>query len=88
MSNVIASDVQGQYIDSPLVTLFELEINGSFVYFHSGVDTSLGDVKFISLDGSTVNTYVPLPIEIDKMQIQADGAQSRPEITMANVTKT
>ena len=86
MSNVIASDVQGQYIDSPIVTLFELEINGSFVYFHSGVDVSLGDIQFISLDGSTVNTYIPLPIEIDNMEIQADGAQSRPEITMANVT--
>ena len=86
MSNVIASDVQGSYIDSPLITLFELEIDGSFVYFHSGVDYSLDDLQFVSLDGTAINTYTPLPITIDGMLLQADGAQARPTITMANVT--
>ena len=86
MSDIIASDVQGHYVDSGLVTLFELEIDGVYAYFHAGVDETLGSVQFVSRDGTAINTYTPLPIEIEGMEIQADGAQSRPTITMANVT--
>ena len=86
MSDIIASDVQGHYIDSALVTLFEIEIDGDYAYFHAGLDENLAELQFVSIDGTTINTYSALPIVIDGMEIQADGAQSRPTITMANVT--
>jgi len=87
MSDIIASDVQGHYVDSALVTLFELELDGgTYAHFHAGVDELLDEVQFVSMDGTVINTYIPLPIMIEGMEIQADGAQSRPTVTMANVT--
>ena len=85
MSDIIASDVQGHYVDSALVTLFELELEGTYVFFHAGLDELLDEVQFVSIDGTAINTYTPLPMMIDGMEIQADGAQSRPTVTMANV---
>jgi lambda family phage minor tail protein L len=86
MSDIIASDVQGHYVDSGLVTLFEIEIDGAYAYFHAGLDEVLDNVQFLDRDGSAMRTYLALPILIDGMEIAADGAQSRPTITMANVT--
>ena len=86
MSDIIASDVQGHYIDSALISLFEIEVQGTYVFFHSGLDETLEEVQFVSRDTTTINTYQALPIVIDGIEIQADGAQSRPSITMANVT--
>jgi len=86
MSDIIASDVQGHYVDSGLVTLFEIEIDGAYAYFHAGLDEDLDNVQFLDRDGSAMRTYLALPILIDGMEIAADGAQSRPTITMANVT--
>ena len=77
MSDIIASDVQGHYVDSALVTLFELELDGgTYAHFHAGVDELLNEVQFVSIDGTVINTYTPLPITIEGMEIQADGAQS------------
>ena len=86
MSDIIASDVQGHYVDSGLVTLFEIEIDGAYAYFHAGLDEDLDNVQFLDRDGSAMRTYLALPILIDGMELAADGAQSRPTITMANVT--
>ena len=47
MSNVIATDVQTQEIDSALVELFEITLpNGTTLYFHPGLDSDLTDVQF------------------------------------------
>jgi|TARA_R110000744_G_scaffold98835_2_gene191059 lambda family phage minor tail protein L len=86
MSDIIATDVQGHYVDSSLVTLFEIEIDGAYAYFHAGLDEDLDNVQFLDRDGSAMRTYLALPILVDGMEIAADGAQSRPTLTLANVT--
>ena len=87
MSNLIATDLQGQTIDSPLVDLFELTLpDGTEIFFHPGVDNNLNTLQFRSLDNSTINTYIALPVVMDGIDIQAGGAMNRPTLTMANVT--
>jgi len=146
MSNVIATDVQTQEIDSGLVELFEVTLpNGTTLYFHPGIDSDLTDVQFrdktepanpviagtfivgtiysiinggtnadptnYTLIGAANNTagttftatgvgsgtgqatqvnhtirdYIPMPMVIDGLEIQADGASSRPAFTIANI---
>lgn len=71
--------VQLHDVGGGLVRLFEISLNGSTLYFHPGVDENLTDITF---DG---NTYVAFPIEITGMEVNADGALNRPELTVANV---
>ena len=147
MSNVIATDVQTQEIDSALVELFEITMpDGTTLYFHPGVDDDLTDVRFrdrvapstipvvagnfvigniytiVSTGGSstnftligaadndedtvftatgagtgtgtatqsptsyTIRDYSPMPMLIDGLELQADGASNRPSLTVANV---
>jgi lambda family phage minor tail protein L len=146
MSNVIATDVQTQEIDSALVELFEVTLpNGTTLYFHPGLDSDLTDVQFrdktaptapvlagnfivgysytikttgpsgsnthypsigaannnvgtvftatgvgTGLGLATQNThtsrdYNPMPMMIDGLSLQADGASSRPAFTVANI---
>ena len=56
MSDIIASDVQGHYIDSALISLFEIEVQGTYVFFHSGLDETLKEVRFVSRDTTMMNT--------------------------------
>ncbi len=87
MSDLIASDVQGQVIDSPLVTLYEVDLpNGSKLYLHSGLDEDITSIEFRDhILNSQVNTYEPFPILADGFEHSADGAISRPSLTVANV---
>jgi len=55
MSDIIASDVQGHYIDSALISLFEIEVQGTYVFFHSGLDETLEEVQFVSRDTTRRN---------------------------------
>ena len=44
MSNVIATDLQTQEIDSELIELFEVTLpNGTTLYFHPGLDSDSTD---------------------------------------------
>ena len=142
MSNVIATDVQTQEIDSALVELFEITLpNGTTLYFHPGLDADLTDVQFRDKTGTTgitlavnliignsytilggsgtdwtaigaadsdlgttfiatgvgtgqgyatqtdnsIRDYNPMPMMIDGLSLQADGASSRPAFTVANI---
>jgi len=146
MSNVIATDVQTQEINSALVELFEITLpNGTTLYFHPGLDSDSTDVEFrdktapanpviagafivgqaysiinagtnanptnYTLIGAannnagttftatgvgsgtgsatqtdhTIREYNPIPIMIDGLEVQADGASSRPAFTVANI---
>ena len=142
MSNVIATDVQTQEIDSELIELFEVTLpNGTTLYFHPGLGSDLTDVQFrdktaptnpvtagsfiignsytINGGGGTsftsigaannnagtvfiatgvgsgigtadqndysIREYTPMPIMIDGLELQADGASSRPSFTVANI---
>jgi phage-related protein len=84
MSNDLATDQLKQEIDSGYVELYELEIgvdsgDGNTLYFHPGVQENLTDITY---DG---NTYIALPIMMDGIQMNSDGAIPRPTLTIANV---
>jgi len=94
MTNIIATDIQGQQIDSPVIDLFEITLNDSVtVYFHPGKDDNLADVRFKSKDlneagNYAINTYTAIPAVLDGLEIQSDGVISRPTITIANIGTT
>lgn len=84
MSNDLATDQLKQEIDSGYVELYELEIgvdsgDGNTLYFHPGVQENLTDITY---DG---NTYIALPIMMDGIEMNSDGAIPRPTLTIANV---
>ena len=145
MSNVIATDVQTQEVDSELIELFEVTLpDETTMYFHPGLDSDLTDVRFrdrtapstvatvagnflignvytINGGGGTsftsigaannnagtvftatgvgsglgtatqsqssysIRDYNPMPMIIDGLELQADGASSRPAFTIANI---
>lgn len=75
---------------SELVYLFELELDSSTtLYFHPGVEADLTTVQFRDRASPyTVRTYTALPMEMQSLEINADGAMNRPELTIANVLNT
>jgi lambda family phage minor tail protein L len=86
MSDIIES-VQKQDPGSELVILYDLEFtDGSFAYFHPGLDDSgtPQEIQFRDSSG-TAQTYVALPIQAEGFDISSDGAYSRPTLTVANV---
>ena len=97
MSNVIATDVQTLEVgsqdsgttvtDNALIELFEITLpNGTTLYFHPGTDSDLTDVQFRDKTAPyTIRDYIPMPMMIDGLEIQADGASSRPAFTVANI---
>ena len=87
MSNLIATDLQTQEVDSELIHLFEIELkNGTILYFHTGVDDDLTDIQFNDKTSPfTARTYEPFPIMMDGLELAADGAQNRPSFTIANI---
>ena len=142
MSNVIATDLQTQEIDSELIELFEVTLpNGTTLYFHPGLDSDSTDLQFrdktaptgnvlasniivgysytiktiantyypsigaannnigtvftatgvgsgiglVTQNTHTSRDYNPMPMMIDGLSLQADGASSRPAFTVANI---
>ena len=82
MSNELATDQLKQEIDSGLLDFYELTIGAgtnNTLYFHDGKKENLDDITF---DGKV---YVALPIMMDGIELKADGAMSRPSLTIANV---
>jgi len=87
MTNLIATDLQGQEVDSPIIDLFELTFGGSTYYFHPGVEEDLSTVQFRDKDApSNIRTYTAIPMVFDGMEVSSAGAPSRPTLTVANVT--
>lgn len=93
MSTLIATDVAGQAVDSSIIDLFELTLpNQTILYFHSGVDSDLTNIQFRQSDPNPANgvytaqTYIPIPVMLDGLDFQADGAANRPSLTVANVS--
>ena len=95
MSNdIITTDLQSQSVDSALVELFELDLgNGTILFFHSGLDENLGTIKFHPVgepakntNPSLVNEYEAMPIMMDGIEANSDGASNRPTLTVANVS--
>jgi lambda family phage minor tail protein L len=76
-------------LDSPggFVDLFEIPIEEGPLYFHAGLVGGASSVYFPSIDGTQINQYVAIPIELTGLEYAADGAQNRPTLTVANIIK-
>ena len=101
MSNVIATDLQTLEIgsqdsgttasDNALIDLFEITLPGlvsgeDTLYFHPGLGSDLTDIQFRERTGShAVKTYTAMPMLLDGLTLQADGASTRPALTIANI---
>ena len=87
MTNLIATDAQSQEIDSGIVDLFEITLpDDTIVYLHPGVDDDFTNLQFRDKDSPyTVRTYIPMPMVIDGLELQADGAPNRPSFQIANI---
>lgn len=85
MTNLIATDLQGQEIDSPIINLFDLTFDGNTYYFHAGVEEDLTTVQFRD-ENNLVRTYNALPILLDGVEFSSSGATNRPTLAVANVT--
>lgn len=87
MSNLIATDLQGQEVDSSVLDLFELTtVSGTF-YFHSGLGSDLADIQFRDkVSPFTVRTYNAIPMILDGVEMSSSGAPNRPTLSIANVT--
>lgn len=78
-------DINKQRVDSDLVELFEIEIEGTIVRFTTYHET----VKFYERDSPfTIQEYIPLPIAFSGYEQKSEGAYSRPTITFANIFST
>ena len=86
MSELIEA-VQLQDPGSELVELYELIVNGTTLYFHAGLEEDLSTVQFRDRTSPyTIRTYTAFPIEMEGVDLGADGAINRPTVTVANVT--
>lgn len=87
MTNLIATDLRRQSVQSGMIDLFILELpNGSKVYFHPGVEADLTSVQFRDSDSPyAIRTYAPFPVEIEGLEIGSDGAIKRPTFSVANI---
>lgn len=79
MSDVIAREANDLVMgsDEALVSLYEITIGSSTLYFHS--ENTENTIEF---DG---NTYIAFPILIEGIDITSEGAQGRPSVTIPNV---
>jgi lambda family phage minor tail protein L len=85
----LISVVQKQDLGSELVELFEVTVQGSTLYFHSGLSEGLTSIQFRDRESpSTIRTYTAFPIEMEGVDYSSDGAQNRPTLTVANVANT
>ena len=84
----IVENVQKQGVESPIITLYDLEYaDGIFAYFASTLDDDLTSIQCRD-SGGTVRTYTALPLQLEGFDVQSDGALSRPKMTVANIEST
>ena len=72
---------------SALIVLYEVEVEPNvYAYFTPFNETDLSEIKFPTLNGSTMNTYHAIPIEADGFDVSSTGAYNRPVLTVANIS--
>jgi len=87
MTDIIATDLQQLEVDSRYIELFELTIDSSnILYFHPGVEEDLTTIQFRDRESPhTLRTYSAMPILMEGLELKAEGAASRPTLTIANI---
>ncbi len=85
MSQNIIDTVQLQEVDDALIQLFDLTLpNGTKVYLTNGMDNTQ-NIYFSDKTGSTLNEYVSVPIQIEGIEFNGEGASPRPSLKVANI---
>lgn len=80
--------VQLQSINDSLIEFFEITLPGSTsidLRLVSGLDDGSANIYFPTADGTALNEYIAIPIEMTGIEIQSDGAQNRPVLNIANL---
>jgi lambda family phage minor tail protein L len=84
MTDLIVKDLQQQDPGSEFIELFELQLDATTLYFHSGVEEDLSTVQFRD-DAGTVRSYVALPMQAKGFKSDPKGTSARPSISFANI---
>lgn len=80
-------EVQGLEQSSGIVDLYEIELSSSSkAYITKAPDGNLQNIELYDYDINTQkNTYIPIPLEIEGIDVTTKGVQSRPVLTIANI---
>ena len=70
MTDLIVKDLQKQDPGSQLIELFELKLDSTTLYFHSGVQENLTSVQFRD-DGGTLRTYTAIPLQAKGFKLES-----------------
>lgn len=87
MTDIIDS-VQLDDVGSGIVDLFEITLDdGSTLNFYAGLENGTDTVGFPTIDGTDINEYIAIPIDLSGIESASDGAQGRPTLTVANIIR-
>jgi len=82
----LINTVQLQSVGDALVELFDLVLpSGNEIHLHNGLEQGTDSIYFSNKAGTVLNEYVAIPIEIDGIELNSDGPQSRPTLSLANL---
>lgn len=81
----IIDSVQLETVPGGIVDLFELELDGVDLFFYAGLAGGTDAVWFPDRTGTTNNKYIAIPIDLTGIDVNSDGAASRPTLTVANI---
>lgn len=78
--------VQLQEISDSLIQLFEVTLpSGTVAYLHKGLEEGVTSVFFPNKEGTAINEYVTIPIEVVGVKTSSTGRIPRPTLSMANI---
>jgi phage-related protein len=79
---IAIKEIQGLEQSSPLVSLFEIELNAdgsSKLYYTRGLDDNLTAMQMYDYDTNTqLNTYDVMPITMEGLERKSTGPSERP----------
>jgi len=80
-------EVQKLEQPSGIVDLYEIELNNNAkAYITKAPDGNLQSIELYDYDTHTQkNTYIPIPLEIEGIDITTKGVSARPVLTIANI---
>lgn len=87
MTTDILPAVQLQEVGDSLIELFEITLinTGDTIYLTSGLDALSRNLYFPTADGTSLNEYVAVPLNMGNIEVTSDGPQNRPVLTIANL---
>ncbi len=84
---IAIKDLQKLEQSSGIVDLYEIELNNNAkAYITKAPDGSLQNIELYDYDTHTQkNTYIPIPLEIEGIDVTTKGVSARPVLTIANI---